>query len=66
MIDDYDLLQNAVEQTYRQMFPIIARQPKQEQVEFMKIWTEEITPYRTECVRLHYSLIDIVKGSRND
>ena len=65
MIDLYKELQDAVSGTSRLMHGIIEKKPEHKQVEKMKEWLTEIQPYKLECRRLHYELIELLIKRNN-
>ena len=63
MIDHYTELQNSLKVVYNLMRPLLANKPAQKQVVELQLWEEKMKPFRMECVRIHYELIELNRRS---
>ena len=59
MTDHYTELQNSLKVVCNLMRPLLDNKPTQKQVVELQLWEEKMKPFRMECVRIHYELIEL-------
>ena len=65
MTDHCTELQNSLKVVCTLMRTLLDNKPTQKQVVELQLWEEKMKPFRMECVRIHYELIELNKKEQH-